>query len=58
MPTLVRDLLEAAQMAFDRPQDFDVLDLVDDLVRLAETTPAHAHEARRWASRLRQVVEV
>ena len=57
MPTLVRDLLEAAQEAFDHPDDFDVADLIDDLVRLASESPAYAHQARRWASRLRQTIE-
>jgi len=55
-PTIVRDLLEAAADALDRPADFDVLDLAADLESLAAEFPGHAHEARRFAARLRSLI--
>lgn len=57
-PTTIRDLIEAAEAAVLRPEDFEIEGLIEALCELAIDSPSHACRARNLASELREILEV
>lgn len=57
-PTFIRDLLESAEDAVLRPEDFEVGELIEALITLANESRPHACRARNLASELREILEV